>query len=116
MSRRVLEAGAIAGATGASVASVAAAICCIGPLALTILGVNGMILAAGLKPYRALLLGLSFVLLAGAHWWVRRDRVTVDRAACPVRAGRWTRRILWAATAVFGIAVIIQFAAEILGW
>jgi hypothetical protein len=116
MTRRLVEAGTIAGAAGASIVSAAAAICCVGPLALTLLGVNGMILAAGLKPYRWLLLGASFLMLAAAHWWIRRDVRVAERAACSVKSGRWTRRVLWVATGVFGAAVVLQLIAEILNW
>jgi hypothetical protein len=116
MTRRLVEAGTIAGAAGASLASAAAAICCVGPLALTLLGVNGMILAAGLKPYRWLLLGASFAMLAAAHWWVRRDTGTVDGVSCSIKAGRWTRGVLWAASGIFAAAVVLQFAAEIFNW
>jgi len=51
---RLAQSGSVAGAIGAALTSAAAALCCIGPLALTLLGVNGMILAAGLKPYQVL--------------------------------------------------------------
>ena len=116
MRRRIVEAGSLAGAAGASIASVAASICCVGPLALTLLGVNGMILAAGLKPYRWLLLGASFVMLAGAHYWVRRGVGRGSGASCPTRPGRWVYPVLWAATGLFGIAVLIQIAASIFEW
>ncbi len=116
MRRRLVEAGTIAGAAGASIASAVAAICCVGPLALTLLGVNGMILAAGLKPYRWLLLGASFVMLAVAHWWVRRDISALEGASCSVKSGRWTRGVLWAASGVFVAAVVLQFAAEFFNW
>lgn len=59
MKTRYLELGSAIGAVGSAVNSAVAAICCIGPLALTLLGVNGMIFAAGLMPYR-------FYLLAGS--------------------------------------------------
>ena len=49
---RAVDAGSAFGAVAGSVASAAAALCCVGPLALTLLGVNGMILAAGIKPFR----------------------------------------------------------------
>ncbi len=51
MRERAVDVGSVFGAVAGSVASAAAALCCVGPLALTLLGVNGMILAAGIKPY-----------------------------------------------------------------
>jgi hypothetical protein len=101
------------GATVASLASAAAGICCIGPLALTLLGVQGAILAAGIKPYRGYLLGASFLFLAVGHWGVhRRNRITEEGASCSVRTGRWTKRVLWAATFLFVVAVVIQVVAD----
>ena len=46
MNTRHVPLGSLAGGVVAAVASAAASLCCIGPLALTLLGVNGMILAA----------------------------------------------------------------------
>ena len=111
MTRRVMEAGSLVGAVGAAFTSGVAAICCIGPLALTLLGVNGMIFAAGLKPYRFYLIGASGLMLALAYWMIYRP-VTVQGAACTTRTARWTRRTLWVATAVWFAAFILQFVAD----
>lgn len=91
--------------------SAAASICCIGPLGIALLGVEGAILAASVKPYRAWLLGGSLAMLVLAHWSVRRRRVS-EGATCPVRTGRWVRVALWAATILWIAAVAIQFAAD----
>ncbi|HYR48083.1 MAG TPA: mercuric transporter MerT family protein, partial [Candidatus Polarisedimenticolia bacterium] len=68
MSQRLFQAGSLLSGTVAAVTSAAASICCIGPLAIALLGVNGAILAAAFKPYRVYLLSGSLVLLAGAFW------------------------------------------------
>ena len=65
---RKLELGSAFGGAAAAATSVAASLCCVGPLALTLLGVNGMILAAGIKPYRGYLLGASLLFLGLAFW------------------------------------------------
>jgi len=44
MRERAIDLGSAFGAVAGSVASAAAALCCVGPLALTLLGVKGMIL------------------------------------------------------------------------
>ncbi len=100
----------LAGAAGAAITSAAASICCIGPLALTLLGVNGMIFAAGLRPYRFYLLGVSLVFLGLAFWSTYRplDRV----ASCPTRANRFSRIVLWVATGLWVGALILQFVAK----
>jgi len=68
MTKRLFQAGSLFGGTVAAFTSAAASICCIGPLAIALLGVNGAILAAAFKPYRVYLLSGSLVLLAGAFW------------------------------------------------
>ena len=110
MRRQTLEAGSVAGAFGAAVTSAAAAICCIGPLALTLLGVNGMIFAAGLKPYRFHLLGASALMLTLAFWLLYRP-VVVEGAICTTRTARWSRIVLWGATVVWIASFILQFLA-----
>src|SRR2546426_11793823 len=97
MSSRVFQTGSLVSGTVAAVTSAAASICCIGPLAIALLGVNGAILAAAFKPYRVYLLSGSLVLLAGAFWSGYRRAPPRGGAACPVPAGRWARPLLWVA-------------------
>ncbi len=98
------------GGVGGAITSAAASICCIGPAGVALLGVNGAILAAGLKPYRTYLLGGSLLLLASAFWsaYGRMPR----RGACPVGASRLVRWSLWLALALWVAAVAVQFAAD----
>ena len=116
MKARVFDLGSVFGAAAASVASTAASICCNGPLALTLLGVQGAIFAAGIKPYRGYLLGASFLMLATGHWGVWRKGRTAAGGACSVAAGRWTKRVLWGATGLFFGAVVIQLLADRYQW
>ncbi len=112
MRGKLFELGSTFGAVTASVVSAAASICCVGPLGLTLLGVQGAILAAGIKPYRGYLLGASFVLLALGHWGIRRhDRALSNAEACSVRGRRWTKAVLWGATFLWAAAVALQFLA-----
>src|SRR5260370_34181223 len=87
MRQRLFQAGSPLRGTVAAATSAAASICCIGPLAIALLGVNGAILAAAFKPYRVYLLGGSLVLLASAFWSAYRRPPMRDGAACPVAAG-----------------------------
>src|SRR5712671_7250211 len=109
MSKRLFEVGSVVGSAVAAVTSAAASICCIGPLAIALLGVNGAILAAAFKPYRVYLLSGSLVLLAGAFWSAYRRAPPPDGAACPVPAGRWTKIVLWVALGLWIGAVVIQY-------
>ena len=109
--RNVFALGSVFGAGAAAVASGAASLCCIGPAAISILGVHGAILAAGMKPYRPYLLAASLGMLAWAHW--RTYRAAGARApSCSIRRGRMTRGILWGATVTWAGAVMIQYFAD----
>ncbi|MEN8144600.1 MAG: mercuric transporter MerT family protein [Gemmatimonadota bacterium] len=101
--------GTMAGSTGSALASAAASICCIGPLGIALLGVNGAILAAGIKPYRFHLLAISALFLALGFWGAFRRPRESEGQVCPVRAGRLTRVVLWAAATIWIGAAIIQF-------
>ncbi len=113
MAMRLFQASSLLGAAAAAVTSMAAGICCIGPLAIALLGVNGAILAAGFKPYRVYLLSSSLLLLAGAFWSAYRRPQMRDGAACPTGpGGRWTRIVLWIALGLWIGAVVIRYLAN----
>lgn len=114
MRPQTADLSATAGSVLAGLTSTAASICCIGPLAITLLGVNGAILAAGFKPYRPYLLGASLLMLVFAFWRIygRRAGGASGADSCSVGAPRWTRIILWAAAALWVLAVVIQVAAD----
>src|SRR3989449_11232763 len=94
MSKRLFQAGSVVSGTVTALTSAAASVCCIGPLAIALLGVNGAILAAAFKPYRVYLLGGSLMLLAGAFWSAYRRAAPRGGAACPGPAGRLTRNLV----------------------
>lgn len=105
----LLQAGALFGGATAAVTSFAASICCLGPLAIALLGVNGAILAAAFKPYRFYLDGASFALLAWAFWSTYGRRRVRSGVACAVPRRRWTTVVLWAALALWVIALVTQY-------
>lgn len=117
---RLAQSGSVAGAIAAALTSAAAALCCIGPLALTLLGVNGMILAAGLKPYRFYLIGGAGLLLAVAFWIAYRpSRSVLSLAECPVpKPGmvRVTRVVLWLTAGIWLASFILQFFTDRVVW
>ncbi len=112
MAKRLFGATSLLGAAAAAVTSTAASICCIGPLAIALLGVNGAILAAAFKPYRFYLLAVSLGLLGGAFWSVYGGPRARDGAACPARRGRRTKIILWTGAALWVAALVIQYLAN----
>ena len=86
-------------ALAAVLAAGVASACCIGPVALVLLGVGafGASLAA-LEPYRPALLGVTAVLLGGAFYVAYRP--TSDCDACAPALRRHTRIAVWIATVV----------------
>lgn len=117
--KRVFDLGSGIAAAGAAVASAAASVCCLGPIAIAVLGVQGAILAAGVKPYRTPLLAGSLALLALAFWGAYRRPAagrrepTEDAPACRVGARRTTRIVLWVAAALWVGAVLVQFLVNL---
>lgn len=118
--RRSFDLGSGLAAAGAAVASAAASVCCLGPAAIALMGVEGAILAAGIKPYRAPLLAASLGLLALGFWGAYRpsdlrrgrDGVEVGKA-CRPEARRTARIVLWIAAAVWVGAVLTQWLVNI---
>ena len=110
--RRPALFGAVGGAAVAAVASVGAALCCVGPVALTLLGVNGMILAAGLKPFRWYLLIASGGFLLLAYWTMYRRRPG-ESASCSTRSHSVMRFTLWASATLWIGALILQFVGNV---
>ncbi len=103
---------ALVGAFSAALTSVASSICCIGPLAITLLGVNGAILGAAIKPYRPFLLTAALVVLAFAYWRFKSSRNGSEGASCPIRAIRLQKIMLRIGVATWIGAVIIGYAAD----
>ena len=112
MREEVGRTGSLFGAAGAALTSTAASICCIGPLGIALLGVNGAIWAAALKPYRFYFLSGSLLMVGYAHWSMRRTDRCGDGEACSTRSRRFSGVVLWGATALWFAAVAIQFAAD----
>ena len=108
--RRAVRASATIGGVSALVAAVAG-LCCVGPLTIAVLGVGGVVAAAGLKPYRLPLLVISFVLLGVALWQTYRPRVSTTGGSCPIVAGRVTRIGLWVAVAIWWTGVVLYLVA-----
>jgi hypothetical protein len=102
----------IVGAVSATVTSAASSICCIGPLAITLLGVNGAILGAAIKPYRPYLLAVAAVLLGFAFWRVFGPRMSAQGAGCSIRARKVQRIALWIGAATWMTAWLVGFAAD----
>ena len=107
-----LNIGALVGSTSAALTSAASSICCIGPLAITLLGVNGAILGAAIKPYRPFLLTVSGFLLLLAFRLYLRPAENVSGVTCSARARRVQKAFLWTGAGFWVAALFIGFAAD----
>jgi len=92
---------------GASVFSaVAASFCCIGPIAILLLGASGAVGATLFAKWRLLLVGVASILL-GFSWYLallaRKRKRCEDCVCASLRLGDRNNIVLWAAT-VFVIA------------
>ncbi len=112
MNRRLFEIGSMTGATGSALASGAASICCVGPIAITILGVQGAIWAAGVKPYRYYLLAGSLLFIGLAFRIVYRPPRFIAAASCSTRVGRFTKVLLWGSGAIWLAALVLNIAID----
>ncbi len=99
--------GAGAGGLGAALAAGFAALCCVGPSTVALLGVGGAVAAAGLGPYRPVLLLGSLALLAFGFWGAYGRRSLVGGVSCPIRVGRSARIMLWFSAAVWVISALL---------
>jgi copper ion binding protein len=88
--------------------AITASLCCIGPLAATLLGIGSFSAATLFEAWRPYLLGITSVLLAAAFYFTYRKReVACADGTCKVgSAPRWNKVLLWIAT-----VVVILFAA-----
>jgi mercuric ion transport protein len=100
--------GPAAGGLAGSFAAGFAALCCAGPSVAALLGAGGVAASTALNPYRPVLLGASFALIAFGFWQVyARRRVGPDSQACRIRSARGTRMLLWASALAWLAAAVI---------
>lgn len=95
-------------ALAAVLAAGVASACCIGPVALVLLGTSAFAASlAVLEPYRPILLGVTALLLGGAFYIAYRP--TSDCDACSPASRRRTRIAVWIAAALAGALVTFPY-------
>jgi len=103
--------GAATSGAGAAVLATAATACCIpvlAPLLVSVLGVSGVVWAAGLKPYSLAILGVSGLLLAYGFWTVYRRRTATAGEVCPTRRPLLVRWVLWFSALLWLLALAVN--------
>jgi len=105
-------AASASGAIGLSSIASFVGLCCIGPWAVSFLGISGAIAMARWQPYRPYLLGVASVLLLWAFWRVYGPQKPCPDGTCPTRRSLWLQGFLWLAVLMIGLA----FFADDLQW
>jgi hypothetical protein len=100
--------GSATGGLATAIAAVFAALCCVGPSTVAVLGAGGALAAASLKPYRPFLLLASLAMILYGFWRAYRTTgLNRQGVACPTRIGRFTRKALWLAAIVWVAAAVL---------
>ena len=99
--------GSAAGGLAGAAAATFAALCCVGPSSVALLGAGGALAAAALTPYRPVLLVISLAVIVFGFWRAYGRRASADGRACPVRVGRLARAVLWISAAAWLAAAIL---------
>ncbi len=102
MDERKRVATTTGGAIGLSAFASFVSLCCIGPWAVTLLGVSGAVALARWQPYRLPILAAAAGLLGWAFWRAYRQPCTSP----------WLKTMLWGATAL----TVLAFFADELEW
>ncbi len=102
--------GATGGAIGLSAVASFVGLCCIGPWAVTLLGVPGAVAMARFDFLRPYLLGAAVLMLAWAFRRVYRPARACHDGACADGPSVWLKSLLWVA-ATLTLAAI--FADEL---
>ena len=108
--KSLVAGGAAAGGTGGAILAAIAGLCCAGPATVALLGAGGAVLAAGLQPYKPLLLLGSLAMILFGFWYAYgpRARMAAAGRACPVRVGRASRTVLWVSALLWVAAAVYQ--------
>lgn len=93
--------------TGGVFASIAASLCCLGPLVALSLGLGSFAASAWFAQWRPVFLGITFVLL-GVAWYLtyRQPKVDCNDGSCARPPGKTARLGLWLGTLVALVAAV----------
>jgi len=114
MKQHSLVIGSSIGAIATSLAAVATAFCCIGPVVIAVLGTSGVLAAAKLAPYRSYFILGSVVLLGLGFWLAYRPQGGCVGKTCTTASAKITRALLWLAVVITVAAIILpDFASDL---
>jgi len=100
------------GAIGLSAFASFVGLCCIGPWAVTLLGVPGAVYLARWQPLRPYILGIAALMMVWAFWRIYRPARVCEDGTCPTGPSRWTKIFLW----LGAMLLVLAFFADELQW
>jgi copper chaperone CopZ len=97
--------------TGAIVTALIASLCCIGPIAVAMIGVGSIAAFSLFWDYRPYLIGLTVVLLGLAFYFTYRKReVVCEDGTCTFEsAGKWSKVAVWLAATLAAVAIAFPY-------
>lgn len=105
MKRPVRPGLPVLGTTLGAAATVFGSLCCVGPLGLAVLGVEGLLLAGLVQPYRPVIL-LASLLLLGMAVGARNPRAKGE-GSCDVRQTWRIGGLVWMGAAAWFVALVL---------
>lgn len=96
---------------GSITTAIIASLCCIGPVAVALIGVGSIGAFSVFEAYRPYLISLTVVLLGFAFYLTYRKReVACEDGSCRIEsAGRWSKFTVWLAALLAGIAIAFPY-------
>ncbi len=96
---------------GSIVSAIAASLCCIGPVAVVLIGVGSIGAFSLFEIYRPYLIGFTVIMLGLAFYLTYRKReVICEDGSCKVeRAGKWNKISVWGATFLAAFAIAFPY-------
>jgi mercuric ion transport protein len=97
--------------TGAVVSAIVASLCCIGPVAVALIGAGSIGAFAVFVSYRPYLIGLTAILLGLAFYLTyRRREVLCEDGTCKLEsAGKWNKLTVWFAAVLAAGAIAFPY-------
>ena len=96
---------------GSVVSAIVASLCCIGPVAVVLIGVGSIGAFSVFETYRPYLIGFTVIMLGLAFYLTYRKReVICEDGSCKVeRAGKWNKISVWGATFLAAVAIAFPY-------
>ncbi len=92
-------------------AALAASLCCVGPIAIALLGLGSAGLFVTIGEYRPYIMGVTLVFLGLAFFFTYRKReVVCEDGTCKVQGpSRWNKIVVWFSAAIVAFLLLLPY-------